>query len=122
MRIDKYIWCVRLAKTRSLATKHVAGNKIRLNDAECKPSKEVRINDVVSLQKNNAVFSFKILQLTNKRLAAKLVPDYIIDITPEEQIEKYKTYRLAQGAYRGREQGKPSKKDRRDIDDFLEGW
>ena len=121
MRIDKYIWCVRLAKTRSLASKLVDGNKIKLNGAECKPSKEVAIGDRVSLQKNNAVFSFKILQLTNKRLGAKLVSDHIIDITPEEEIEKYKSYQLAQRAYRGKDQGKPNKKDRRDIDQFLEG-
>ena len=121
MRIDKYIWCVRLAKTRSLASKLVDGNKIKLNGAECKPSKEVAIGDRVSLQKNNAVFSYKITQLTNKRLGAKLVSDHIIDITPEEEIEKYKSYQLAQRTYRGKDQGKPNKKDRRDIDQFLEG-
>ena len=122
MRIDKYIWCVRLAKTRSLASKLVGANKIKLNGAECKPSKEVAPGDLISFQKNNAVFSYKITQLTNKRLGAKLVSDHIIDITPEEEIEKYKTYQLAQRAYRGKDQGKPNKKDRRDIDHFLEGW
>jgi len=122
LRIDKYIWCVRLAKTRSLASKLVGANKIKLNGAECKPSKEVAPGDLISFQKNNAVFSYKITQLTNKRLGAKLVSDHIIDITPEEEIEKYKTYQLAQRAYRGKDQGKPNKKDRRDIDHFLEGW
>ena len=122
MRIDKYIWCVRLAKTRSLASKLVGGNKIKLNGAECKPSKEVTPGDLISIQKNNAIFSFKITQLTNKRLGAKLVPEYIIDITPEEEIEKHKTYQLAQRTYRGKDQAKPNKKDRRDIDEFLEGW
>lgn len=122
MRIDKYIWCVRLAKTRSLASKLVVGNKIKLNGAECKPSKEVAPGDLISIQKNNAVFNFKILHLANKRLGAKLVLDYIIDITPEEEIEKYKSYQLAQRAYREKDQGKPNKKDRRDIDHFLEEW
>ena len=122
MRIDKYIWCVRLAKTRSLASNLVGANKIKLNGTECKPSKEVAPGDLISIQKNNAVFSYKITQLTNKRLGAKLVPDYLKDITPEEEIEKYKSYQLAQRAYRGRDQGKPNKKDRRDIDHFLEGW
>lgn len=120
MRIDKYIWCVRLVKTRSLASKLVGANKIKLNGAECKPSREVYVGDLISFQKNNAVFSYKITQLTNKRLGAKLVPDYLIDITPEEEIEKYKSYQLAQRAYRGKDQGKPNKKDRRDIDHFLE--
>jgi len=122
VRIDKFIWCVRLAKTRSLASKLVSANKIKLNGTECKPSKEVCPNDLITVQKNNALFSYKITQLTNKRLGAKLVQDHIIDITPEEEIEKYKTYQMAQRAYRGKDQGKPNKKDRRDIDHFLEGW
>ena len=105
-----------------MASKLVAGNKIKLNGAECKPSKEVAIGDLIGLQKNNAVFSFKIIHLTDKRLGAKLVPDYIIDITPEAEIEKHKTYQLAQHVYRGRDQAKPNKKDRRDIDHFLEEW
>ena len=78
--------------------------------------------DLISFQKNNAVFSYKITQLTNRRLGAKLVSDYLLDITPEEEKEKYKTYQLAQRAYRGKDQGKPNKKDRRDIDHFLEEW
>ena len=122
MRIDKYIWCVRLAKTRSLASKLVGANKIKLNGTECKPSKEVAPGNLISIQKNNAVFSYKITQLTNKRLGAKLVSDYLVDITPEEEKEKYKTYQLAQRAYRGKDQGRPNKKDRRDIDHFLEEW
>ena len=98
------------------------GNKIKINGKECKPSKEVQLGDLISFQKNNAVFSYKILALTNKRLGAKLVNDYILDITPQEEIEKHKTYLLAQVNYRKWEDGKPSKKDRRDIDHFLEGW
>ena len=80
------------------------------------------MGDLISVQKNNAVFSYKILQLTTKRLGAKLVLDHLLDLTPEEELEKYKTYQMAQRAYRGKDQGKPNKKDRRDIDHFLEGW
>jgi len=122
LRIDKYIWHVRLSKTRSLAAKLVDGNKIKINSKECKPSKEVYVGDLISVQKNNAVFSYKILQLTTKRLGAKLVIDHLLDLTPEEELEKYKTYQMAQRAYRGNDQGKPNKKDRSDIDHFLEGW
>ncbi len=122
MRIDKYVWCVRLSKTRSLATKLVANNKIKLNNAECKPAKELAVGDLLTIQKNNASFSFRVKALTEKRLGAKLVADYIDDETSEEEIEKYKTYQAAQRNYRGRDQGKPSKKDRRELDDFLEGW
>lgn len=122
MRIDKYVWCVRLSKTRSLATKLVANSKIKLNNAECKPAKELAVGDLLTIQKNNASFSFRVKALTEKRLGAKLVTDYIDDETSEEEIEKYKTYQAAQRNYRGRDQGKPSKKDRRELDDFLEGW
>jgi len=122
VRIDKYVWCVRLSKTRSLATKLVANNKIKLNNAECKPAKELAVGDLLTIQKNNASFSFRVKALTEKRLGAKLVADYIDDETSEEEIEKYKTYQVAQRNYRGRDQGKPSKKDRRELDDFLEGW
>ena len=122
MRIDKYVWCVRLSKTRSIATKLVARNKIKLNGLECKPAKEVSPGDVISLQKNNATFSYRIKALTEKRLGAKLILDYIIDETAAEEIEKHKTYQAAQRHYRGKDHGKPSKKDRRELDDFLEGW
>ena len=122
MRIDKFVWCVRLTKTRSLASKLVSANKIKLNGTECKPAKEVCPNDLITVQKNNAVFSFQILQLTDKRLGAKLVANHLLDITPEEEVEKFKTYQMSQRAYRGKDQGKPNKKDRRDIDHFLEGW
>ncbi|MEJ6505904.1 MAG: RNA-binding S4 domain-containing protein [Crocinitomicaceae bacterium] len=122
MRIDKYVWCVRLSKTRSLATKLVNGNKVKLNGLECKPAKEVSLGDTVTCQKNNAVFSFKVLQLTDKRLGAKLISEYLLDQTPAEELEKYKTYNDSQRIYRGRDHSKPSKKDRRDLGDFLEGW
>lgn len=122
MRIDKYVWCVRLSKTRSLATKLVAGNKVKLNGLECKPAKEVSIGDTITCQKNNAVFSFKVLKLTEKRLGAKLIPEYILDQTSAEELEKHKAYNQAQRIYRGRDHSKPSKKDRRDLDNFLEGW
>lgn len=122
MRIDKYVWCVRLSKTRSLATKLVSANKVKLNGLECKPAKEVSVGDIVTCQKNNAIFRFKILQLTENRLGAKLIPDYILDETSAEELDKYKAYNEAQRVYRGRDHGKPSKKDRRDLDDFLDGW
>jgi ribosome-associated heat shock protein Hsp15 len=105
-----------------LATKLIASNKIKLNNTECKPAKELVVGDILTIQKNNATFSFRVKALTEKRLGAKLVHDYIDDETSEEEIEKYKTYQAAQRNYRGRDQGKPSKKDRRELDDFLEGW
>jgi ribosome-associated heat shock protein Hsp15 len=121
-RVDKFVWCVRLSKTRSIATDLVSKGKVKINGEPCKPSKEVKIGDVVSLIKNNATFSYKIVQLLNNRVGAKLVTDYILDITDPLEIEKYKAYQASQSTYRQLGTGKPTKKDRRDISDFLNDW
>ncbi len=122
MRIDKFVWCVRLAKTRSLAAESITKSRVKLNGVAIKPSKEVRINDVIQLYKNGARFDFKIIALTDKRLGAKLVADYIEDRTDPQEVEKFKQYQLAQQGYREYGTGKPSKKDRRDLDEFLSDW
>lgn len=122
MRVDKFLWCVRLAKTRSIATDLVQKGSFRLNGESIKPSKEVKQGDIISIQKNSAVFSYKVLQLLSNRIGAKLVNEFLIDITPLEEVEKYKLYQASQKIYRDYGTGKPSKKDRRDLDDFLENW
>ena len=122
MRVDKFLWCVRLAKTRSLATDLVQKGSFRLNGELIKPSKEIKQGDVIAIQKNAAVFSYKVLQLLSNRVGPKLVNEYLIDITPIEEVEKYKIYQESQKVYRDYGTGKPSKKDRRDLDGFLENW
>lgn len=119
-RIDKYIWCVRLAKTRSQATELISKGKIKINDFPVKPAREAKVNDIISFQKNTAVFQYKVLNLLDKRVGAKLVETYLQDLTSEDEIEKYRQYQLAQSAYKTYGTGKPSKKDRRELDDFLE--
>ena len=121
-RLDKYAWSVRLAKTRSIAAQEIGKGRIRLNGEHVKPAKEVKLGDEIQVHKHTAVFSFKIIQLLDRRVGAKLVPDYLIDITTEEEREKLRAYNLAQRGYRQHGTGKPSKKDRRDLDDFLESW
>lgn len=118
-RIDKYIWAVRLSKTRSQATELISKGKIKLNGVQVKPSRDVREGDEIQVSKNTAVFSYKIIGLLDKRVGAKLVADYLTDITPPEEIEKYKTYQLAQSAYREYGTGRPTKRDRKDIEDYL---
>ena len=122
LRWDKYIWSVRFAKTRSQASEELSKGRIKVNGQQIKPAKEPKVGDVISITKNTATFSFKVLQLLEKRVGAKLVADYLIDTTPLEELEKFKTYQLAQQVYRQNGSGKPSKKDRREIDDFLEDW
>lgn len=120
IRVDKFVWCVRLSKTRSKATERVKKGKIKLNGAQVKPSKDVQIGDVVQITRHNSVFSYRIKELLNKRVGAKLVDDYINDTTPEEELEKFKTYLAAQNTYRHYGTGKPTKKDRRAISSFLD--
>jgi ribosome-associated heat shock protein Hsp15 len=122
LRWDKYIWAVRLAKTRSQASEELSKGRIKVNGLPIKPAKEPKVGDIISISKNTAVFSYKVISLLEKRVGAKLVADYIIDTTPLEEIEKFKTYQLSQQVYRQNGSGKPSKKDRREIDDFLVDW
>ena len=120
LRIDKYTWAVRLTKTRSQASELISKGKIRINAAEVKPSRDVKVGDVIHVHKNSAVFSYKVLELLEKRVGPKLVSIYIEDLTPIEEVEKYKTYQEAQRVYRDMGTGRPSKKDRRSLDDFLD--
>ncbi len=120
LRLDKYVWFVRLAKTRTLATELVQKSKIKLNDANVKPSKEVKIGDTISIVKNNAVFSYKVKDLLDRRVGAKLVQDYLLDITDPLELEKFKTYQAAQSVYREYGTGRPSRKDRDMLDSFFE--
>ena len=122
MRIDKYLWCVRLCKTRSQATDLVKKGKVRLGDAEINPSREVKLNDVVAVMRHNAKFEYKVLDFPKSRLGAKLVPDYIIDITSDEERTKFELYLESQKVYRSFGDGKPTKKDRRDLDDFWDDF
>lgn len=120
LRLDKYVWFVRLAKTRTLATDLVQKSKIKLNNANVKPSKEVKIGDTISIVKNNAIFSYKVKDLLDRRVGAKLVQDYLLDITDPLELEKFKTYQAAQSVYREYGTGRPSRKDRDMLDSFFE--
>lgn len=121
IRFDKYVWCVRLAKTRSQASELISKGKIRLNGQEVKSSKEIKLHDIIGVQKHSATFEYKVLLLLEKRLGAALIATYIEDLTKEEEIQKFKQYQLAQKAYRETD-GKPTKKDRRELDKFMEDW
>lgn len=121
-RLDKYCWCVRLSKTRSIATELISKGKIKLDGAIVKPSKEVKVGSIISVIRNNAEFRFEIIQLLDKRVGAKLLEQYLVDRTTPEEQEKYLVYRQAQSVYREYGTGKPSKKDRRSLDEFLQDW
>jgi ribosome-associated heat shock protein Hsp15 len=122
LRWDKYIWAVRLEKTRSQASEALSKGRIKINQSSVKPSKEPKVGDTIQISKNTAVFSYKVIALLDKRVGAKLVADYLIDTTPLEEFEKFKTYQLAQAVYRQNGSGKPTKQDRRNLDEFLDNW
>lgn len=120
LRIDKYVWAVRLTKTRSQASELISKGKIKINEIDVKPSRDIKMGDTINIHKNSAVFSYKVLELLEKRVGPKLVSIYIEDITPIEEVEKFKSYQEAQRVYRDMGTGRPSKKDRRMLDDFLD--
>lgn len=99
-RVDKYAWSVRLAKTRSQSSEAISKGKIRLNNQHVKPAREVKLGDTIQVVRHTATFSYKVIQLLERRVGAKLVSDYLIDITTEEEREKLKVYRAAQSVYR----------------------
>jgi ribosome-associated heat shock protein Hsp15 len=115
VRIDKFIWFVRLAKTRKDAVEMINHSRIRLNSVEIKPSKEIAINDLIQVKKHNAIFTYKVLQIPDRRLGPKLVELFIQDCTPEEERIKFQEYQLAQKEYRQFGMGKPTKKQRREL-------
>ncbi|MCX6190771.1 MAG: S4 domain-containing protein [Flavobacteriia bacterium] len=122
LRLDKFIWAIRISKTRGLAHEAISKGKIKMNFKDVKPSYQPQENDIITLHRNSAVFSYKVIALTDKRIGAKLVHDFIKNITPQEEIDKFEQYLLSQKSYRINGDGKPSKKDRRALDDFKENY
>lgn len=114
------MWCVRRYKTRSLATDAVKKDKVRLNDEPAKASREVRPGDVLSYKKEGVEYRAKVLDIPKSRVGAKLVPDYLQDITLEDELEKRSFIQMMHKLNRPRGTGRPTKKDRRDLDDFTE--
>lgn len=121
MRIDKFLWCVRFYKTRSIATDEIKKNRVSVGSQTVKSSKEVNPGDLIKIRKNQIDYQIKVLQIPKSRIGAKLVPLHIEDKTDKEQHEILKQRKLAQDYYRIKGEGRPTKKDRRDMDDYIEG-
>ncbi|GHC64747.1 RNA-binding S4 domain-containing protein [Ulvibacter litoralis] len=120
MRVDKYLWCVRYFKTRSIATQACKKGAVRVNESVVKPSRDVYPGDTISLRKNQINYTLKVLDLPESRLGAKLVSIYCTDTTPKEAFETNELLKYAKDYYRKKGVGRPTKKDRRDIDDFTD--
>ena len=119
VRVDKYLFAMRIYKTRSVATEACKKGRITMNGSEIKPSRTFKIGDVFSVRKGPITYTYRILKLSENRLGAKLVPDYLQDITSPEQLELLELARLAGQSGRNRGTGRPTKKDRRDLEQFI---
>lgn len=119
-RIDKWLWAVRVFKTRSLATQACKSGKVKVEETAVKPSREVREGMVISVQTGPLTRTIKVTQLLHHRVGAKLVNEYLHDLTPEEEYAKLELIRQ-QPFRRERGAGRPTKKERRDMDTWL-GW
>ncbi|WP_369999844.1 RNA-binding S4 domain-containing protein [Winogradskyella sp.] len=120
MRIDKYLWCVRYYKTRSVATQACKKGQVKLNGAVAKPSREVYPTDKIELRKDQIIYQLTVNDLPPNRVGAKLVDIYRTDTTPKDAFAAKELLKYSKDYYRKKGTGRPTKKDRRDIDDFLD--
>ena len=121
IRLDKYLWAVRVFKTRSDAADAIRNNRVLVNDAYAKPSREVKQGDIISVKKMPVTYSYKVLALVSSRQGAKNVPQYCLNITPQEELDKLTTPRETIFVFRERGTGRPTKKERREIDALMDG-
>lgn len=120
IRLDKYLWAVRVFKTRSDAADAIRNNKVTVNGSYAKPSREVKIGDVIAVRKQQVTFSYKVLDRVSSRQPAKNVPAYCLDVTPQEERDKLNVPRETIFVFRERGTGRPTKKERRELDSLMD--
>lgn len=120
MRIDKYLWCIRYVKTRNIGTQICKKGSVRINGDIVKPSREVYPGDKIQLRKEQINYLLEVIDLPESRVGAKLVDLYRKDTTPKEAFETNEMLQYAKTYYRSKGVGRPTKKDRRDLEDFTE--
>lgn len=119
MRVDKYLWCIRYYKTRNIATEAIKKGHVTVNNQVAKPSREVFPSDKIVLRKDQINYKITVLDVPQNRVGAKLVDMYRKDETPAEAFEHLELLKLSKDHYRAKGDGRPTKKDRRDIDDYI---
>ena len=122
VRLDKYLWAVRVFKTRSDAADAIRNNRVLVNDAYAKPSREVKEGDIISVKRMPVTYRYKVLELVSSRQGAKNVPQYCLNITPQEELDKLTVPRETIFVFRERGTGRPTKKERREIDALMDGF
>ncbi|MBP3611689.1 MAG: RNA-binding S4 domain-containing protein [Rikenellaceae bacterium] len=120
VRLDKWLWAVRVFKTRSDAADAIRSNRVLVNDACAKPSREVKVGDVISVKKMPVVYQYRVVELVSSRQPAKNVPLYAADITPQSELDKLNVPRETIFIVRDRGTGRPTKKERRELDSLMD--
>lgn len=120
MRIDKYLWCTRYFKTRNIATQVCKKGAVKVNEEVAKPSREVYPGDTITVRKDQIHYSLEVVEIPENRVGAKIVNLYRVDTTPNEAIENQELLKYSKTYYRNKGVGRPTKKDRRDIEDFTQ--
>ncbi|NLA61938.1 MAG: RNA-binding S4 domain-containing protein, partial [Bacteroidales bacterium] len=118
VRIDKWLWAVRVFKTRTIASEACKKGRVLIDNNSVKPSRMIRIGEVVQVKKPPVTYSFKVLDIAQKRMGAKLVAGFMENVTPPEEYEVLEMNKLSGFIDRQRGSGRPTKKDRRDLEDF----
>jgi ribosome-associated heat shock protein Hsp15 len=121
IRIDKFLWAVRIYKTRTIASEAIKRGRITMGGVQVKGARTVKEGDVVEVRVPPATRSFKVLQIPKSRMGAKLVMEYIREVTPKDMLELIELNKLALSMNRRRGLGRPTKKERRDLDGFFDG-
>ncbi|WP_290171793.1 RNA-binding S4 domain-containing protein [Duncaniella muris] len=126
VRIDKWIWAMRIFKTRTIATEACKKGRVYVGDALAKPSRTIKVGDVVKVRKPPVTYSFRVLALTQNRLGAKLVPDYMENITPQSELDLLEIVKISGFIDRRKGLGRPTKREGRELAEFTEsmsdGW
>lgn len=120
MRVDKFLWCIRYCKTRNIGTEACKKGHVKINGQAAKASREVFPGDNIIFRKNQIDYQIEVLDIPANRVGAKLVNLYRVDNTPKEAFEHAELVKLSQDYYRKKGTGRPTKKDRRDIEDYWE--
>lgn len=120
VRIDKWLWAVRLFKTRSIAIEACKKGRITIKGVTIKPSRMIKIGDIIEVRRPPVTYSFEVLNLSENRMGAKLVPEFMKDVTLPSQLEILEMSKVSGFVDRARGTGRPTKKDRRELDQFAE--
>mgnify|MGYP000490382259 FL=1 len=120
VRLDKWLWAVRIFKTRSDAADACRTNKVLVNGSYVKPSREVRVGDTVTVKKMPVVYTYRVVALVSSRQPAKEVPHYAENLTPQEELDKLFVPKLTIFVQRDRGTGRPTKRERREIDSLMD--